>query len=548
MKLFHQGTWQFTNTGLYPDNSEYPTTLFPESPDLTSAWTYGDKYVYPLECIETRSTSEWKIDVELPIEYVDYIEQDVIAVVETKEKGEQPFRIKNIAISETIRFEARHVGYDTHFYAVEYSVAVDGDCATAMTELLTNTVPHDHNFQVSSDIATTGTYSIEKMSLFEAFAYLAESYNGVLDFDGFEIIINSSQGTDRGLVLEYGKNILESEINENWDLVVTRLFPRGNDDIELPQGWLVADIQYDKAYAKFMTFDSDDVSNLELVAQLYLDRYKVPRVNYNVKAFEDDVSLGDTIHVKAKQFDVTTEVISYQYNVITKLMENVEFGNYRPTVRNIVKEFVAEQAKEAVDELILRGIVRFENLTDGVTIIDGGNIKTGTVEGITIVGTTIKTSYEDDRIEITDNFIEAYKAGIKRVSFEHDRMIFLNETKEETGYIIGSDDSLRLISTKDDLNGSLIELSELEATMTHLTEDVTTKVELTNTYSRMYYTTDTVGDTKWVWLQNNKIEILASGASNSSMLELNDNGVVRLRINNVTRTLSVDSNGFVKAT
>lgn len=406
MKIFNPGTVHFTYSGFYPKNTLYPsTTLYPQIPDLTLGSTQGDVVVEPLECIEKRSNNEWYLDVELMLTNLNYIVQDAICLVNTKEKGEQPFRIRNIEVGNTVRFEAWHVGYDTEKYFIEYSTAVSTTCQQAMIELLSNSVPYTTPFTLSSDVSGTNTVTIENMTLYNAFVKLADEYNGYLDFDGFEVQIVSSQGADNGVTLEYGKNIEQASIDENWDLVVTRLYPLGNDEIKLPEKWLVADVQYDRPYAKQMAFDTDSVENLRLVAQLYLDRFKVPRVNYKVKAnVTGNVDLGDTILVKARQFEVFTEVIAYEFNVNTQRLVNVEFGNYQKTVRKAVQEYVENATQKALDEIILRGLVRFENLTDGVTIIDGSNIQTGSInadlittgkitavdiEGVTIIGTTI---------------------------------------------------------------------------------------------------------------------------------------------------------------
>ena len=76
---------------------------------------------------------------------------------------------------------------------------------------------------------------------------------------------------------------------------------------------------------KIMEFDTDTVENLEFVSQLYLDRFKVPKVNYMVKINpEQNIGIGDSIFVKAKQFEIFTEIISYDYNVLTKRVEALE--------------------------------------------------------------------------------------------------------------------------------------------------------------------------------------------------------------------------------
>jgi phage minor structural protein len=314
----------------------------------------GQRVIQPLFCKEHREIGDWFIELNAPLEFQSYLEHDMIIVVATKEKGNQPFRIKNPKVTSKVEVKAFHIGFDSANHAVELSTVTNANCTTALTTLLTNT-EDTTNFTVYSDITTLKTFSVVNLSLYDALRQIADEYNGVLDFDGWQIRITANIGADNGVVLAYGKNIQESEITENWDLVVTKLKPIGNDGILLTPEWLTADVSYDRPYTKIMTFDSDNVSNLALVAQLYLDRYKVPRVNYKVKAdVEQNVALGDAVVVKARQFTTSAEVLSYDYNPISQRVIAVEFGNFRPTLKNFFSEMTQAVEEKAVKKAQLK--------------------------------------------------------------------------------------------------------------------------------------------------------------------------------------------------
>ena len=310
-------------------------------PSATVFTTNGERIIQAVKCIEHRELGDWYIDLVAPLEYQSYLEKDYILVVPTKEKGDQPFRINNPKITDKVDVRAYHIGFDTRNYAVELSTVVNGNAQTCLNTL-SSEIDGTHPFTFTSAIATLKSFSVVNTSLYNALVQIAEEYNGYLDFDEWDVTITSSIGADRGVVLAYGKNIQESEINENWDLVVTRLKPIGNDGILLTPAWLDADVTYDKPYTKIMNFDSDNTTNLGLVAQLYLDRYKVPRVNYKVKAdVEQNVALGDAVTVNARQFTTTAEVLSFDYNPLISRVIQVEFGNFRPTL----KQFFSDQAQ-----------------------------------------------------------------------------------------------------------------------------------------------------------------------------------------------------------
>lgn len=375
MKIFNPNTINFTNTGLFPSNTLYPsTTLYPQAVDVNGLISNGDIVINPIECIEHREIGKWYIELEVSTDNIDYIIQDAICVVVTKEKGEQPFRIKNIEIGDSIICEAWHIGFDTKNYAIELSYVLNQDCQYAIETLLLNTVPSNSPFTAYSNINTLSVHSVENMSVYEALLSIADHYNGILDFDMWQIRIVSSIGADNGVTLAYGKNIQESEIYENWDLVVTKLKAIGNDGITLNPTWLTADISYDKPYAKIMKFDTDSVENLSLVANLYLAQYKVPRVNYKVKAFiEQGVSLGDTIHVNAEQFEIDASVLSYKFDINLQSFVEVEFGNYRRTVEGAFDTIKSEVTQTTLEVIDTKGYIRSLIDDEVVTVGEGGD-------------------------------------------------------------------------------------------------------------------------------------------------------------------------------
>ena len=327
----------------------------------------GDLDVTAYSCVENRESGDWYIEATFPID--SPIVKDTIIVVPTKDSNKQPFRVEEITSTDVIEVKAYHIGFDLKRYGVELSTVISANCQTALNELKAqayDTVP----FTFNTDVVGNQTFSIIDTDVYSGLLDIADRYNGHVVFDWMTVSIKSSIGSDRGMVLEYGKNIRENEVNEDWSLVVTKLKPIGNEGITLTPEWLIADIQYSKPYTKIMQFDSDEVSNLGLVAQLYLDRFKIPRVNYKVKGnpsfmasgfpylslftyeelesftFEElenlneqsYFELGDIILVRARQFQVLTEVIQYRYNVMSGYVESVEFGNYRPTVKSAVAE------------------------------------------------------------------------------------------------------------------------------------------------------------------------------------------------------------------
>lgn len=340
----------------------------------------GEKVIQAIKCIEYRASLDWYIDLVASLEEQSFLQHDMILVVNTKEKGPQPFRIKNPRITSKVDIRAYHIGFDTRDYACELATVVNQNCSNAMSMLLANSADGT-NFSIYSDINSLKSMSVIDSSLYDGLLQIADNYNGILDFDEWQIRITSSIGVDRGVVLSYGKNIQESEVNENWDLVVTKLKPIGNEGITLSPEWLTADISYDRPYTKIMQFDTNELSNLSLIAQLYLERYKVPRVNYKVRAdVEQNIGLGDSVFVRAKQFSTNAEVLSFDYNVLSKRVEAVEFGNFHPTLKN----HFAELSQQAEVNAVKKVQVKIDETNNKVSIMvnDASNQLSSNMEQI----------------------------------------------------------------------------------------------------------------------------------------------------------------------
>ena len=376
--------------------------------DETIFTSNGLKSLQPIYCHEIRNESEWYLDVRVPLSFLEYTTQDNIIVVETLDKGEQAFRIRNITVGQDIKFEARHIGYDSRVFTVALSTFVNLNPTQALTQLVNDT--QTNNFTVFSNIATQLTFSIVDVPLYDALIDMARRYNAVLEFDNWQIRLVSSIGSDKGVTVAYGKNLESSSFEENWDMVVTVLYPKGNNG--LVGTTLYSSIVYNRPYAKIVSFDTDDLTTLNNLASAYLSRFEKPRVNYKVKAstlsylenvtghnalsyfshlflenynhnelsdfkYPTLVGLGDTIKVVAKQFELFTDVLSYKFNTITRKIIELEFGNYRPTIRNAIGQLRAEVVEQSrnitqlkIDEVngeISTVVSNVSNLTGRVT-------------------------------------------------------------------------------------------------------------------------------------------------------------------------------------
>lgn len=373
----------------------------------------GNKSLKPISSLESKvlNCDQWYIDVELSIDYVDFIQQDAIVVAPTK-YGYQPFRITNAKIGDSIEFDAHHVGFDSKLFIID-SLTVTNVTAQQCLDAVIGATTDANNFTAYSDVTGTQTLTFTNCTLYEALLAIQGAYGGYIDFNVWQVRLTSTLGADRGVVIEPGKNLESAEVFEDWNSVCTTILPIGNSNIYLTPKTRSSVITYDRPYTRVVKFNTSDVTELETLALAYLDQYSVPKVNYKVNSTLQNVYLNDEIQVNAKQYTLMANVLSYKYNTLRGLNESVEFGNYIRTAKrafsainemiekinnnnNVVNSLVAEQTKLINAAGTYGYAIKTENevyFVDSLPIEDAVNVMRQNVAGIGFSTTGIDGPY-----------------------------------------------------------------------------------------------------------------------------------------------------------
>lgn len=318
----------------------------------------GIKILHPLSAIVFKEDNgDYYIEVEDSIEKVDYYQASMIINCPTPfPEGNQSFRIKKIEKTNTrVKVKANHVYFDTDNYMIDDKYIVDKDCNYAL-DYLNKNCDVETPFTTNSDVTSTNSYRCVRKLLSEAITTLIDRWGGHLVRNNFSIGIKQNIGTDRGMVVKYRKNITSIKAEEVWDNVVTKIMPVGKDGLLLPEKYLeVKDKLYDIPFSKIVKIDQDLeqeenesdedfterlIADLRLKAKSYLEENKYPKVNYNLSANLDNITdVGDTIYVDHPKLNIkmTTNVISVKWDVISKKYKNIEFGNFRNKLKDLLK-------------------------------------------------------------------------------------------------------------------------------------------------------------------------------------------------------------------
>lgn len=381
----------------------------------TSFVSNGDIVIKPLKAkVHKEDNGDYYLNLEVDLSYLDYFVEGNIVVANTPQ-GEQAFRIGNPQKTKNkLTSKCYHVFYDTENYLIVDSYVVDKNCNDALDHLNLAT-DNPSPFTTLSDIQTVNSYRCVRSSLYEAIKVVMERWGGHLVRDNFNIQLRTTIGQDNGVTVRYRKNLKDITCEENWDNVVTKLLPVGKDGLLLnalddsASVYVTSNVQYELPYTRTVSFtqniDEEDyqdengvtdetaykqalIDNLREQANAYIDANNVPQVSYTLKANMEKVTdIGDTVEVIDERLgiDIMTNVTAYDYDCIAEKYTEIEFGNFKKTLSNLVSNITASvnegvkeqveiqtatlsaEMKQATDEL-------WSTLGDSYVIYDGDKI------------------------------------------------------------------------------------------------------------------------------------------------------------------------------
>ena len=387
----------------------------------------GLKILHPTKAeIYIEDNGDYYIDVESSIDDLEYLQEGMIIRAATR-WGEQGFRLTNpVRKNNKISVKGYHLWKDSSKYIIFNSYVENKNCNDALDHL-NSACDVGTPFTTISDITTINSTRIVRQSLEEAIATVIEKWGGHLYRDNWVIGVKSKIGKDRGITIKYGKNSTNIEANEDWSNVVTKIMPVGYDGITLPEKYLEAETQYSVPYTKVIKFEQDInqddykdekgnlkeeeykealIEDLRNKAKSYLSENQYFKCNYKVKAhIEGVIDLGDVIVVEHKRLGInlTTNVISLKYDCIRDKYIEIEFGNFKTKLKDLVSN-IDKQTKETV-----------ANANEVVKVTLQNELNTATSKIWGTLGDSY-VIYEGDRILVVDSLPKETAANVMMIN------------------------------------------------------------------------------------------------------------------------------------
>lgn len=288
---------------------------------------------------------DYYIEIESPVSEVDLLAEGMIVSCDVPWAGNDLFRIENpVCTGFKVKAKARHLTFDTDRYVI-HSLTMTNKTLSQMLALLPNSFDA-YSQVIFSTALTTPAISIAllNVTLSEAIEQIRALFDVHLYRYQNEIrfVYEDELGSDEGVTLEYGKNIQEFQVEENWDDVCNVLLPIGKDGITLSPPYVSSITEYDIPYSKIVEFkDAATSAALTTAANKYLAEHNTPVINFKVGAYlQSRTDIGDTIKVNYSPLNkmFTTYVRKIKWSATDERYTNVEFGNQLKSIRGLYKD------------------------------------------------------------------------------------------------------------------------------------------------------------------------------------------------------------------
>lgn len=325
--------------------------------------------------VHEERNGEFELTMEYPVtgrHFSDLIMRRIIFARPNPHDNAQPFRIYSISkpINGVVSINARHISYDLDGYSL---APFDKSSLLDVFEEMNRQMKQPWNSDKPPfHFSTTKTGAASMFNLVAPCSMRAilggsegtilDRWPGEYEWDIWEIKYHQNRGADRGVTIEYGKNLTDLEQEESCDNCWTAVYPYyytdpQTDDEGVTTGGLVeldekivklpGTYNYSRTLILDLTSDFEEMptqSQLRERAQQYIEDNEIgsPSVSLTVSFLPlsettaysklkilEEVKLCDTVHVYFPRLNVasTAMCISTTYNVLTNKYTEIELGD-----------------------------------------------------------------------------------------------------------------------------------------------------------------------------------------------------------------------------
>lgn len=308
----------------------------------------------------------------------------------------QTFYISRIVKSSKsiIKIYAKHISHLTEFMAIRNKTLVNGTASSALSIWASNTLGGVH-FDTWSDITTSNRTSWDIANVKNAREALGGREGSILDvwggefeFDNTTIRLHKQLGRKSPIVLEYGRNILSAEDEQDIGSTYTSIYPyatytpdsTGSTDsrteaitVELPEKYIDSKYVglYNERRVEIVDFSSSfkekevpTVDKLRNLANAYIVNNNVglPKINTKIEYVDlsealdhasnqilEEAELCDIVPIYYPPIGITSEdgkLTTIVFDVLRGVNDSVEVGTIGEGIRSAMTSGLATQVSD----------------------------------------------------------------------------------------------------------------------------------------------------------------------------------------------------------
>lgn len=187
--------------------------------------------------VEERNGS-YELEMEYPttgLHFSDVKNGNIIYAKPFQNGSLQAFRIYRVEkkIKNLAQVYARHISYQMTFIPVQPSFT-----ATSASSALSGLKSHATEscpFSFSTDVVRAGTFAVEKPDSLRALlggqdGSVLDTFHGEYEWNNYQVILHESRGSNNGVTITYGKNLIDLTQEENIENTVTGIYPYWKKD------------------------------------------------------------------------------------------------------------------------------------------------------------------------------------------------------------------------------------------------------------------------------------------------------------------------------
>ena len=392
-----------------------------------------------VSCVVTEErNSTFELELVYPItgqHYADIQYRSLIFVKPNPFDQPQPFRVYRISrpLNGLVTVYAWHISYDLNGIPVRpfHTYTIDGTfSALATNAAIANgfTYSTDKPDSMAGEVWTDAPYSARKI-LGGMEGSVLQTYRGEFKFDRFNVALLTSRGTNNGVTLRYGKNLIGLTQDEDFSELYTGVAPywKGEDEsVYLPN--TIVYVQGTFGFERILSLDlsgefdeKPTTSQLQERAEAYISENQigVPKaeisIDYAMDATIESVHLCDTITCiyLALGVQATAKCVKTVYDAILGRYKSITLGSIRS---NFADNYAAQT----------------QNLTNRIRTIESDYSTTGETREIVTEEITTGTAFVQRAEAIIATALQEY---VRTGDFETFRSTVITQLSVQAGQI-----------------------------------------------------------------------------------------------------------------